>query len=385
MNCEVRRRKQLQSVSCRGPSSTQQSVRYSQSCSFSMIPSVQVHPRKMVAAPHSQSRGGGGSTSDNTSNRNRMESQGARLLLDLFLFLLTSVYYVLEACVLTLLPLRFRCDPDRLRGQVALVTGGAGGVGRFLCVKLAQRGTTVVVWDVNAEGIKETVKAVQAAGGKAVGYVCDLSSRASIYETAEKVKKEVGKVDIVVNNAAMLNCKLMLDIEDEKIERTFDVNILAHFWMAKAFLPEMISSQRGHIVTVASVTGILGTYKCSDYSATKFAACGFHEVLYTELQVEKKTGVDCTLVCPYHINTPMFQGVKPRLRPCLEPEYVAEKIVLAILKKENFVILPNILRWFFPVKFFLPAKMCWSLMYNVLQTPQAMMKFNGHEEKSKIN
>jgi short-subunit dehydrogenase len=62
------------------------------------------------------------------------------------------------------------------------------------------------------------------------------------------------------------------------------------FWklqIVKAFLPEMISSQRGHIVTVASVAGILGTYRCSDYSATKFAACGFHEVLYTELQVKK--------------------------------------------------------------------------------------------------
>lgn len=64
------------------------------------------------------------------------------------------------------------------------------------------------------------------------------------------------------------------------------------FWklqIVKAFLPEMISSQRGHIVTVASVAGILGTYRCSDYSATKFAACGFHEVLYTELQVRKSS------------------------------------------------------------------------------------------------
>jgi NAD dependent epimerase/dehydratase family len=85
-------------------------------------------------------------------HRNRMESQGARLLLDVFLFLITSVYYVLEACFLTLVPLRFRCDPDRLRGHVALVTGGAGGVGRHLCVKLALRGCTVVIWDVNQKG-----------------------------------------------------------------------------------------------------------------------------------------------------------------------------------------------------------------------------------------
>jgi len=85
-------------------------------------------------------------------NKNTMESQGARIVLDVFLFLLTSIYYVLEAIFLTLVPLRLRCDPQRLRGQIALVTGGAGGVGRHLCVKLALRGTTVVIWDLNADG-----------------------------------------------------------------------------------------------------------------------------------------------------------------------------------------------------------------------------------------
>jgi len=66
---------------------------------------------------------------------------------------------------------------------------------------------------------------------------------------------------------------------------SFFIDCFLLLQIAKAFLPEMISSQRGHIVTVASIAGILGTYRCSDYSATKFAACGFHEVLYTELQV----------------------------------------------------------------------------------------------------
>ncbi|KAF4529426.1 hypothetical protein B566_EDAN003522 [Ephemera danica] len=215
---------------------------------------------------------------------NRMESQGARLLLDIFLFFVCSVYYVLEALVLTLVPLRYRTDPNRLREQVALVTGGAGGVGRHLCVKLAQRGAIVVIWDLDQTGIDETVRAVQAVGGRAHGYVCDISKRANIYACAEKVKTQVGKVDVVVNNAAITHCRSILDIDDDKIEQSFDINILAHYWIAKAFLPEMIASQRGHIVTVASVAGMMGVYRCTDYSATKFAACGFHEALYTELR-----------------------------------------------------------------------------------------------------
>ena len=80
----------------------------------------------------------------------------------------------------------------------------------------------------------------------------------------------------------------------------------------------MISSKRGHIVTVGSVTGLLGTYACTDYSATKFACVGFHESLFSELKVHGHDYVNLTLVCPYYIATGMFSGVKPRLMPMLE-------------------------------------------------------------------
>lgn len=89
----------------------------------------------------------------------------------------------------------------------------------------------------------------------------------------------------------------------------------------------MILSKRGHIVTVGSVTGLLGTYACTDYSATKFACVGFHESLFSELKVHGHDYVNLTLVCPYYISTGMFSGVKPRLMPMLEPKYVADSIV----------------------------------------------------------
>lgn len=117
------------------------------------------------------------------------------------------------------------------------------------------------------------------------GYVVDLRDREAVYRTADQVRQEVGTVDILINNAGVAYCKTLLEIPDHMIENTYAVNILSHYWTAKAFLPAMIAQKRGHIVTVGSVAGLLGTYGCTDYSATKFACVGFHEALFTELKV----------------------------------------------------------------------------------------------------
>lgn len=111
----------------------------------------------------------------------------------------------------------------------------------------------------------------------------------------------------------------------------------------------MMESNSGHIVTVASVTGLLGTYGCTDYSATKFACVGFHESLFTEL---KSHGYDInlTLVCPSYIATAMFTGVKPRLFPMLDPKYVADQMTLSVQKNEVNCTLPDSIRMLLPLK-----------------------------------
>jgi len=161
------------------------------------------------------------------------------------------------------------------------------------------------------------------------------------------------------------------------IEATYGVNILSHYWTVKAFLPDMIADKRGHIVTVSSVTGLLGTYACTDYSATKFACVGFHESLFSELRAHGHDYVGMTLVCPYYINTGMFMGVKPRLFPMLEPKYVADKIVASTLKNEVNCTLPETVRLFLPLKCLLPAKTCWELMMRVLRGPESMALYKG--------
>lgn len=184
----------------------------------------------------------------------------------------------------------------------------------------------------------------------------------------------------MINNAGYVSGKIFWELSDVEIDRTYKVNILSHYWINKTFLKDMMKNNHGHIVTVASVAGLLGTYKCTDYSATKFAAIGYHESLFTELKTHGYDGIHATLICPYFINTGMFHGVEPRLMPMLEPEYVAQEVVSGILLNQVVVVLPGSVRFLLPLKCLLPAKLCWALMYNIIRGPQGMMMFKGREE-----
>lgn len=133
---------------------------------------------------------------------------------------------------------------------------------------------------------------------------------------------------------------------------------------------------RGHIVTVGSVAGLMGSYGCTDYSATKFACNGLHEALYTELKTHGSE-VNVTLVCPNQINTGMFSGVKPRLFPMLEPKYVADEITMAVQKNTVNCTLPGSVRILMPLKSLFPAKMSFELMSRVVKNPHSMMMFRG--------
>merc|ERR1711863_200972 len=228
-----------------------------------------------------------------------------------------------------------------ITGQVVLVTGGGSGIGRLMCLRFARLGATVVTWDINKVGNEETVSMIKAEGKKAYSYTVDMSSKDAIYDNAKKTQSAVGHVSILVNNAGIVSGTALLDTPDTKIIRTFDVNILAHFWTLKAFLPAMISQKDGHIVNVASLAGHSGTHKLVDYCSSKFAAVGLDESLRVELFVQGHSDyIKTTVVCPYYISTGMFAGVYSKIIPILEPEYVADKAVAGCLANREIVLLP---------------------------------------------
>jgi all-trans-retinol dehydrogenase (NAD+) len=232
---------------------------------------------------------------------------------------------------------------DALRGRNVLVTGAASGIGRLMAEKMAADGARLVLWDVDRARLEDTRAAFAARGWEVAAYACDLTDRSAIAATAGRVLAERGPVDVLVNNAGVVSGKTLLAASDTDIQRTFDVNTLALFWTTRAFLPAMMERDRGHVVTIASAAGIVGTSRLTDYCASKHAAVGFDESLRLELR-RLGSHVRTTVVCPFYISTGMFTGVKtrfPLVLPILEPEYAAERIVRAIRKGRRRVVLPR--------------------------------------------
>jgi len=229
-----------------------------------------------------------------------------------------------------------------IAGEIALVTGGASGIGRLLSFGLAESGAKVVAWDIDEAAIKRLEAEAAERKLDIVGMVCDVSSRQDVYAKAEELLKRHGSVGILVNNAGIVSGKSLLETSDEKIEKTMAVNALASFWTVKAFLPGMIERGAGSIVTVASAAGILGVTGLADYSASKFAAFGFNESLRMELR-KMRSPVKTLIVCPFFVDTGLFEGVKtkvPFLLPILKQEYVAKRMLGAILKGKKRLVLP---------------------------------------------
>ncbi|OQR77311.1 epidermal retinol dehydrogenase 2-like [Tropilaelaps mercedesae] len=139
------------------------------------------------------------------------------------------IYFVLEAFVLLFVPSKWRMKS--VKDEIVLVTGAGSGIGRLMSIKFADLGAKIVCWDINKDGMDETVADIKNRGGVAHAYVCNVADRHAVYATADRVRQEIGKVSIIVNNAGFVTGKRFLEIPDEGIEATFNVNVLAHYWV----------------------------------------------------------------------------------------------------------------------------------------------------------
>ena len=282
-----------------------------------------------------------------------------------------------------------------LRGRVVLVTGGGGGVGREAAIAFAQQGARVLLWDLFPAALDDSAAAIRAAvpGADVRTTVVDLCDREAVYAAADAAQRqrwgggqregegerEGGGVFCVVNNAGIVTGAPLLEIPDANIERTFAVNTLAHFWTVKAFLPAMLRrGGDGHIVTLASVAGLIGSARLTDYSASKFAAVGFHEALRAELRAMGGAGarVGVSLVCPAHIATKLFDGFKQPFVPSLTAREVADAMVNAVRERRAMTVLPAMVRPTLVAKALLPTAVIESIN-SLVGLDNTMSRFNG--------
>jgi all-trans-retinol dehydrogenase (NAD+) len=241
-----------------------------------------------------------------------------------------------------------------ITGKVVVVTGGASGIGRLIALDFAERGAKTVVWDMNETGLREMEETGRSRGLFIRAVRCDVSDRAEVYRAAGRLETELGPVDILVNNAGVVSGSPLTDTPDEKILNTISVNVLALFWTTRAFLPGMLERNSGHLVTIGSAAGIIGVTGLVDYSASKFAAFGYHEALTMELR-KKGSAVKTTLVCPFYIDTGLFEGAStrfPLILPILKKENAARRIVKAVLNNKRMIVLPPVVRIVFLLRLF---------------------------------
>lgn len=227
---------------------------------------------------------------------------------------------------------------------VVLITGGASGIGREMAIGAADRGATqVIIWDIDVDGAEEAVREIRSFGGRVAAYRVDLTDPADVAAVGERTLADHGRVDVLLNNAGIVTGKTFLDLTEEEIARTFDLNVLALYRVIRIFLPGMIERGRGSITTIASAAGLVGVSQQTDYSASKFAATGFMESLRAELR-HQGTPLHTLIVQPYYVDTGMFDGVRtrfPRLLPILDVDEVAAAILDATEAGRQSLVMPR--------------------------------------------
>jgi len=221
--------------------------------------------------------------------------------------------------------------------QIVLVTGGASGIGELLANTLAVRNVSVIVLDVNP---------IITENYNIAYYKCDVSKWEEVEAVSKKIIEEIGHPTVLVNNAGVVQGKLIVELNPEDVKQTFEVNTLAHFWILKAFLPEMIKQKTGHIITMSSVMGLVGAVRMSDYSASKSALISLHESLRYELDKRYRAPkIRTTLVISGHVLTPLFSHFTPPTSPLykffvpsLPPITIVKAIITALDEQHSRII-----------------------------------------------
>ncbi len=236
-----------------------------------------------------------------------------------------------------------------IKGTNVLITGGASGIGRIMGRICLEKGASnLIVWDINQANIDKTeaelsdVKPAEAgvSKGQIHSYIVNVSDPQAIKSAYEKVKSEVGEVDILVNCAGIVRGNNTFDKQTvQDIDLTMDINANAPMYVALSVLPDMLRRDRGHICNIASAAGMLGVPKLSVYCASKWAVIGWTESMRVELK-QARSHVRVTSVAPYFINTGMFDGVNSKVFPILDPEKTAAKIIRAVEVGKSFRGIP---------------------------------------------
>ena len=199
-----------------------------------------------------------------------------------------------------------------LKGKVVAVTGGARGIGKAICMGMADEGANVAILDVNMEGAQETAKEVAAKSCKSLAVSVNLADVDSVTQAFAKVESDLGPVDVLVYCAAITdNMATIEKMSPEAWDRELHVNLYGAFYSVKQVGTKMAKRGWGRIVFISSRAGLDGGFGQCSYSASKAGLCGLAKTAALEYS---RGGVTCNIVFPSLANTPATQGIPEEMR-----------------------------------------------------------------------
>jgi 3-oxoacyl-[acyl-carrier protein] reductase len=193
----------------------------------------------------------------------------------------------------------------RLQGKVAVVTGGAQGIGRAIALGLGREGANVVVADLQADKAKSVADELTNLGSESLPVEVDVASESSVKNLAQETLGRFGHVDILVNDAGVYPTALVVDMKEEDWDRTMNVNLGGNFFCSRAFIASMRAQKNGRIISIASGIAHYGAKEGAHYAASKAAIIGFVKSLARELGPD---GITVNAICPGIANTALPRG-----------------------------------------------------------------------------
>ncbi len=195
----------------------------------------------------------------------------------------------------------------RIKDKVALVTGGGRGIGKAICLRLAEEGAKVVVVDILEEEAERTAEEIRAKGGQALAVKTDVTQPDEVRECVRKVEETWGPVDVLVNNAGWDKIEPFVESQPETWEKVIAINLKGPLYFCHAVIPKMVERGKGgKIITISSDAGRVGSSGETVYSACKAGVIGMSKTLARELARAK---INVNVVCPGPTETPLLKSI----------------------------------------------------------------------------
>jgi len=217
----------------------------------------------------------------------------------------------------------------RLQDKVAIITGAGRGIGQATAVKFAQEGAKVVVCDLSAESVEETVRMCKETRGDAFGFAADVRDIKSLENMVEVTLAKWGRVDCLVNNAGIVMDAQLKNMTEDQFDSVIDINLKGVYNCTKAVVNAMLAQQSGVILNASSIVGLYGNFGQTNYAAAKFGVIGMVKTWARELG---RKGIRANAVCPGFIATSILGSIPDRVLAALE-----EKVPMGRLGKPEEV------------------------------------------------